>query len=272
MYETYWQLQQKPFETADPSRFYFPAEPHQAALLKLRYAVESRRSAAVLAGLPGSGKTMIVGLLRQMLAAEFAPFVHVVFPQMEAAELLAYLAVMLTGGSDAGRPALPQSVRRIEEFLEENSRAGRHAVVAVDEAHLLDDGQTLETLRLLLNFQPQGGPALTLILAGQTALLPMLDRMPQLEERLAVKCLLRSLSAQETTDYVAHRLQAAGAQTPIFEPDALRVLFELTHGNARRINRICDLALLIGYAEGQRSISAAALESVSDELVHVTPE
>ena len=50
------------------------------------------------------------------------------------------------------------------------------------------------------------------------------------------------------------------------------MLFELTHGIARRINRICDLALLIGYAEGQRSISAAALASVSDELVHITPE
>ena len=70
--------------------------------------------------------------------------------------------------------------------------------MVIDEAHLLDDGQTLETLRLLLNFQPQGSPALTLILAGQAALLPMLDRMPQLEERLAVKCLLRPLSDRET--------------------------------------------------------------------------
>ena len=56
MYETYWRLKQKPFEnTADP-RFYYPAESHQAALLKLRYTVENRRGAALLAGPSGVGQ------------------------------------------------------------------------------------------------------------------------------------------------------------------------------------------------------------------------
>lgn len=272
MYESHWQLQQKPFENTLDPRFYFPGEPHQAALLKLRYAVESRRSAALLAGMPGSGKTLLLGLLRRLLGEQFRPFVHLVFPQMPLPDLLAYLAADLGGGPTAGLPSAQESVRRIEQLLAENVRAGRHAVVAIDEAHLLDNGQTLETLRLLLNLEPGGRPALTLILTGQTSLLPILDRMPQLEERLAVKCLLRNLSPQETAEYVRHRLQAAGAREPIFEPEALTALHELTHGIARRINRLCDLALLIAYAEGQSVITAATLESVCDELVNVAPE
>ena len=58
MYETYWRLTQKPFENAADPRFYYPAESHQAALLKLRYAIENRRGAALLAGPSGSGKTL----------------------------------------------------------------------------------------------------------------------------------------------------------------------------------------------------------------------
>ena len=64
------------------------------------------------------------------------------------------------------------SVRRIERFLAANAEQGRHAVVAIDEAHLLDGGETFEALRLLLNFEPGGGPALTLLLVGEPSLLP----------------------------------------------------------------------------------------------------
>ena len=41
-------------------------------------------------------------------------------------------------------------------------------VLVVDEAHLIDDTVLLETLRLLLNVEFGGRPALTLLLAGQS--------------------------------------------------------------------------------------------------------
>ncbi len=299
MYESYWHLRQKPFENAADPRFYYPGESHQAALLKLRYAIESRRGAALLAGVSGTGKTLLVNMLRESVAKECTPFVHLVFPQMSTDELLAYLAEALDshtqqerpaagrvglGRSELGRaerrnterasdgPAVSQSIRRIERCLAANVESGKHAVVAVDEAHLIDCPETLEALRLLLNFQPAGQPGLTLLLTGQTGLLPILERTPQLDERLGVKWLVRPFTQQETADYVAHRLTVAGAQQQIFEPDALPTLHALTHGIARRINRLCDLTLLIGFAEEQSTITAAHCEAVCQELVAVVPE
>ena len=137
---------------------------------------------------------------------------HLVFPQMSTAELLAYLADELEGADPAAATAGVQaSIRRIERFLAANSQQGRHAVLVIDEAHLLDSVHTFEALRLLLNFEPGGTPALTLLLVGQPAILPTLDRMPQWEERLGVKCLLRPFSESETAAYVEHRLRVAGA-------------------------------------------------------------
>jgi general secretion pathway protein A len=272
MYESYWQLKQKPFGQCCDCRFYFPGEPHQAALLKLRYAIENRRGAALVAGPSGSGKTLLVAMLRSLLGQQFAPFVHLVYPQMDTNELLAYLAGEM-GLTEAGAaPEVHQSVRQIQNYLAENTSHGRHAVVAIDEAHLIDDGRTLEALRLLLNFELAGRPGLTLLLIGQPDLLPVLDRTPQLEERLAVKSLLRPLAEQETIDYVEHRLKAAGAARDIFQPDALATVYRLTHGIPRRINRLCDLALLIGYADHRDSIDSAQIESVSRELVAVGPD
>jgi type II secretory pathway predicted ATPase ExeA len=271
MYETYWHLNEKPFENGTDSRFYYPAESHQAALLKLRYAVENRRGAAILAGPSGAGKTLITSMLRGMLAEEFSPFVHLVFPQMPTSDLLAYLADELDGrGCDHAGGEIAANVRRIERFLNANVSKGRHTIIAVDEAQLLENPNAFEALRLLLNFEPTGRPALTLLLVGQTTLLPLIDRMPQWEERLAVKCVVRPFSESETAAYIEHRLRAAGASRSIVDAAALPTIQALTHGVARQINRLCDLALLVGFAEEQPTLDASHFESVCGELIGVT--
>ena len=271
MYESYWQLDQKPFEnTADP-QFYFPGDTHQAALLKLRYAVENRRGGVLLAGASGTGKTYVLSMLRQSLSETYTPFIHLVYPQMAPAELLAYLADEFDGGGIT-RAAVHESVRRIRGALRENSEKNRHAVVVIDEAHLLEGSQMLETLRMLLNLGPDGKTGMTLILVGQPGILPVLDRTPQLEERLDVKCLLRPFTANETGEYVTHRLHVAGAAQPIIAAEAMPTIFELTRGIARQVNRLCDLALLAGLAEEQQTLSAAHFEAVCRELVAVVPE
>jgi general secretion pathway protein A len=270
MYESHWQLRQKPFENACDPQFYFPGASCQAALLKLRYTVENRRGAAVLAGPAGCGKTMIVAMLRRALGSQFAPLVHVVFPQMAPEELLAYLADEMCGPAETGVVrGVHHAVRRIQRFLAENARRGDHAVLVIDEAHLVDPG-CFEAFRLLMNFEAAGQTALTLVLCGQTALLPQLARASALDERTAGKALVRPFTEAETAAYVAHRLQTAGASRDVFDPDALAALHTLTHGVARRINRLGDLALLVGYAEQQSSITASALEAIDEELLSVT--
>jgi general secretion pathway protein A len=268
MYLDYWQLNQRPFEPTSDARFHYPAEAQQAAVLKLRYAIENRRGAVLLAGPGGSGKSLLLSLLERNLAEEFAPFVRLVFPQMPTADLLAYLADELGAEPCAGpRPAIEQSVRRIQTCLSKNAEQGRHAIVAVDEAHLLDDHRTLESLRLLLNFESGDRPLVTFVLAGQPSLISQMARVPQFDERLAAKCLLKSWSLDETHSYVHHRLAAAGCSRPVFDTAALDALHEAARGLPRQINRLADLALLVGFAEELPSIGRAQIEALADELL-----
>lgn len=272
MYENYWGLERTPFENDANGEFFFGSETHQAALLKLRYLVESRRGAGLLVGDTGFGKTFLTEVLAQQLSETHGPFVHLVFPQLSPGEMLAYLAVEL--GADASHVGnetggLDRTIREIEHLLLIYGDQGRHPVIIVDEAHLIDDLQVFQALRLLLNFQQKH---FTLVLSGQRELLSRIRRISQFEERLSVKCLLRPLSEEETTAYVAYRLQAAGAQKPIFDPAAMSTLFELSGGVPRRINRICDLALLVGYADESALITAEQIEAVSEELTAVVPD
>lgn len=270
MYEAHWRLNRKPFAEWADARDYYPAETHQAALLKLRYVIENRRGAAVLAGPSGVGKTLVARLLRDHVADNIQPIAHVVYPQMPTAELLAYLAAELGAGTgEAQRPSIDASVQRIQKHLGQNADRGRHAVVIVDEAHLIEGIQTFEALRLLLNFESAAGPHATLILVGQTGLLPALERMPQLDERMAVKCLLKPLELEETMAYVQHRLAVAGAERTIFEPAATEAMHYLAGGAPRQINRLCDLALLVGFAEELTTLGVEQIEAVSRDLAPV---
>lgn len=272
MYQAYWQIDTKPFENTSDTRFYYPSEAHQGALLKLSYAIENRRSAALLCGASGQGKTLLIQKLLQQLSEEFSPQVNLVFPQMPADQLLAYLADELTGDYSGGELTTERNLRRLQTTLVENAQAGRHAVVVIDEAQLLRDTGALETVRLLLNFEYDACSLMTLILVGQPSLLPTLDRIPDLDNRLSLKCLLRPFHLDETIAYVNHRLQAAGTEQVIFEESALQALHQISQGNPRHINRLCDLALLIGFAEEQTTIGSTQIEAVSEELLAVVPE
>ena len=270
MYEEYWQLASKPFEPQPTESFRYTATSQQAALHKLRYAVESRRSAALLAGPSGIGKTLLIDILGQQLGDNVGRFIRVVFPLMSSRDFLVYLAEQL-GAPPADPPhySVEESLRRLEFAFQENARRGQHAVVVVDEAHLLEDSGLLETLRLLLNLQADGQAAFTLLLLGQTSLLPAMQRHATLDERLDMKMLLQPFTAEETAAYIDHRLQAAGATREIFAPDAVQVAHQLSGGIPRQLNRLCDLALVVGFAGRQHTIDADQLQSVNDELVTI---
>jgi type II secretory pathway predicted ATPase ExeA len=274
MYEAYWSLAKKPFGGGCDTSLYYPSDAHQGALLKLRYAVESRHGAALLTGHAGVGKSLVSRMLLERSALVGDTVVLLTFPQMPAANLLAYLAHELKApGQTIGRePPIDESVRIVSERLLENARAGKHAVIVVDEAHLLEGPRTFDALRLLLNVEHEGRAAVTLVFVGQPALLPIVDRMPQLEQRLAVKCLIRPLTLDETHAYVQHRLAAAGCEQALFDSAAIETLHAVAQGNPRDLNRLCDLSLLIGFADSAETITPERVEAVARELVQVSSD
>jgi general secretion pathway protein A len=267
MYKDYWQLEMKPFESATHPQFVFPCPGHQAALHKLRYIIESRRPAALLVGQVGIGKTLAWWSLLTQLGGTIGKQAHLVFPLLSPREMLAYLAQALGAALTSVQPSADESLAALETVLLENRSQGKLAVLAVDEAHLLEDAGLLEPLRLLMNLRASGEPLFTLLLIGQTSTLGTMDRYNNLDERLELKVHLKPFSSEETAGYIEHRLVAAGASRPIFTPQALEIAHQLSGGIPRRINRLCDLALLVGFAAHESEIDAPQLHAVHNELV-----
>ncbi|HID23027.1 MAG TPA: hypothetical protein EYP14_11585 [Planctomycetaceae bacterium] len=150
---------------------------------------------------------------------------------------------------------------------------GRHPVLIIDDAHLIEDPRVFHALHLLLNFQyHKSRIRFSLILVGEPVLLGRLARFGPLNDRLAIKSVLQPLSEEETAAYVRHRLQTAGAEAEIFDEPALRQLHVASDGVPRRINRLCDLALLVGFADKLSTLSASQIEAVAEEVLAVVPD
>jgi|YNPBryunderm2012_1023409.scaffolds.fasta_scaffold01542_1 general secretion pathway protein A len=267
MYQAYWQLSERPFDSTLDVRFYYPSQTHQAALLKLRYALEQQAEAVLLTAGPGMGKTLLVGMLRHVLGERFGPWIEIAFPQMPVEELLAYVADALEGQENpVGQPPVSWSIRRLQRLAADATAEGRRPVLVLEDAHLITKPERWEELRLVLNVRAGQRLAWTVLLVAEPSILPLLERMPAWEDRLAIKCFLRPFGPMETAGYVAHRLKTAGANRDLFDPAALDVLHQRSQGVPRRINRLADLALLVGYAEGEDLIRAEQIEAVAEEM------
>jgi type II secretory pathway predicted ATPase ExeA len=265
VYEDHFGLKQRPFaETVSPAA-YVALPSRDASLRRLRYGLDHGHGPAILFGPPGSGKTLVA----RRLAAELGVHsVHLTFPAVPPADLVAMLAEELTGQVLA-TPSMTFALGRLREHLAAASASGNRPLLIVDEAQLIAEPGSFEILRLLLNFDSTGPPDLALLLVGTADLMVQLP--PALADRLTARSLLGPLTESESTGYVQGRLAAAGATSPLFTTDALTSLHRLGDGLPRRLNHLADLALLIAYAEGHpqanpRCVSIAAREFNLDGL------
>src|SRR5262249_44103503 len=98
---------------------------------------------------------------------------------------------------------------------------------------------------------------LQILLVGQPELEPRLalPSLRQLKQRIALRCRIQPLSADEVAEYIRMRLRIAGARdSAIFTPEAVGRITAHSGGIPRIVNALCDHALLIGYADQQRRI------------------
>ena len=61
-------------------------------------------------------------------------------------------------------------------------------------------------------------------------------------------------------------LSTAGREEPVFSDTAVQKIFESSGGIPRRINWLCEMALLVGFADGITTITENEIEAVAEEL------
>lgn len=270
MYEEYWKLKSCPFRNTPDPRFFYHSSQHDEALMKLTYAVNENMGAAMLTGAYGCGKTLLSRVLLQQLGDSNIPVTCVAQPDMMSLDLLRTIARVMT---DADIPSARSELLAdamleiIEKSLTENARDGKHTVIFIDEAHMIDNTSVLEMIRLLLNFQNNDEFLLTLLLLGHPELANRVSALKQLAQRIPVTCSLERLNKDEIKDYVQTRMTVAGGgKEEVFSEDALNLIHRNSGGIPRRINTLCDVSLTVGFAQKATRIDANLVLDASEKF------
>jgi general secretion pathway protein A len=140
-------------------------------------------------------------------------------------------------------------------------KKNKSTLLIVDEAQLAHT-ETFEEIRLLLNFQLNDQFLLTFVLIGQPELKDLIRGFKQLDQRIAIRYHLNPLNAEESTKYIAYRMEKAGLNNGLFTPEAVEEIYNYSEGVPRKVNNVCDLSLLIGFSMKEKTIGLDIVKKV----------
>lgn len=257
-YEAHFGFHTKPFSLLPDPRFLFESPSHAAALAMLEYGLAEQPGLVVLTGESGTGKTLLLRHLAEALG-EGVAMATVACPHPALGEPLRW-ALLAFGLDEAEGESPARQHRRLLTHLRELQAQGRRAALVIDEAQSLSEA-ALEGLRLLSDLDEGGERLLRLVLAGRPGLRQALQRPghASLLQRVSADAHLEPFRCQETVAYIRHRLAVAGGDPELFEGEAALAAHYFARGIPRLINGLCDLALILAFAEGQGRVGLATV-------------
>ena len=270
MYTQFFNLKQSPFSIAPDPRYLFMSERHREALAHLLYGVGSGGGFVLLTGEIGAGKTTVCRCFIEQIPSD-CRLAYIFNPKLSVEELLLSICDefrIVLPPAGAGAVSVKSYVDAINVYLLASHAGGKHNVLVIDEAQNLS-ADVLEQLRLLTNHETNERKLLQIILIGQPELRTMLARpeLEQLAQRVIARYHLGSLTETETGSYIAHRLAVAGANAANpFPRKLVPRIHQLTHGVPRRINLLCDRALLGAYVENSAQVTRTILARAAEEV------
>lgn len=268
MYKNFFGLSRDPFEITPDPYFLFPTPAHNEALASIYYGVRRRKGFVVMTGEVGTGKTLLVRCLLDMLSRNHVVFAYVFNPSLSPTNFLEFVS------GEFGLPYANMSktdvLRQLNRFLISRYQRGLTTTLIIDEAQHLGQ-HLLEEIRLLTNLETAQQKLLQIVLVGQAELEQRLDSpdLRQLKQRIALWCRLVALNQEETGQYVDRRLTLAGAgarvQT-IFPDEAVAAVHHYSRGIPRLINIVCDNGLIAAYARQSTSVTAEMVHQIAADL------
>lgn len=268
MYKKFYGLTRNPFELSPDPYFLYPTARHNEALACLYYGVRRHKGFVVLAGEVGTGKTLLIRCLLNLLNHNQVAFAYVFNTRLSVTQFFQY--ILGDFGLSPGGKSKSEMLLELNNFLIDRHRRGLTTVLVVDEAQQLRR-DLLEEIRLLTNLETSQQKLLQIILAGQPELDRKLDapELRQLKQRIAHRAWLEPLTEAETQGYILRRLELAGARgraRDLFPEAAVKVVHTHSRGIPRLINTLCENGLIAAYARQARNVDPEIIEEIAADF------
>jgi len=267
VYSSFFGFKESPFNLTPDPRYLFLSHYHREALDHLLYGVNERKGFVTITGGIGTGKTTLCrAFLNRLNSSTRSALIFNSF--ISDSELLETINQEFGIGMNLPEKSKKDYIDALNHFLLGTFSGGGNAVLLLDEAQNLSH-EVLEQIRMLSNLETEREKLIQIVLVGQPELREILvtPSLKQLDERITVRYHLKPLDSRDIKAYVAHRLIVAGSRGDLaFTDDAFEKIYAYSKGNPRRINAVCDRALLIAYTKGTRDITSKLIGNAVKDI------
>ena len=258
MYTAYWNLRESPFLNVDNETLLYPSPQLQEGVARLFYLIDQERTAGMLTGPYGVGKTFLLSCLARRSKNLNLPLIR--FDAIPDGGLPIARHILVRLGIKGDAPTLADALMLMRaRCMETDKRPLSRHILIIDEAQYLTEKDGLYLVHFLCNLmvETQKGQKnlFTTILCGTPQFAESIHRYESLQRRIQLSWALTPLDERQTIEYVQHHMRAAGGDIRSFSLDALKAVHAYTGGIPRNINNLCDTALMIGFAGRVNSIT-----------------
>jgi general secretion pathway protein A len=256
VYENYFKFEKSPFKVVPDPSMLFVSRSVREAMGRIEFAVRTGKGITVMTGEVGTGKTTLVNRFLDKAGPD-TQTAYIFNPTLTGLQLVKTLADEL--GVQTYGMAKVDLTRALYELLLRNRQAGRRTIVFVDEAQALSR-EALEELRLISNLETWQEKLLHLFLVGQPELLEKLEsfNLRQLRQRVELFVHIEPMTADETRQYIEHRIRVANPLREVtFSDGACAQIHRIAGGIPRTINILCDACLLVAYVAETQTVTPA---------------
>ncbi|MCG7923436.1 MAG: AAA family ATPase [Candidatus Thiodiazotropha lotti] len=267
MYESFFGFKDTPFRLSADEKFRYAHNNYLRASAYLAYALQQSEGFVMITGQPGSGKTTLVrDVISEIDNSKFNAL-NLVTSQLQAEELLRKVAL------EYGLPAESYNkatlLTSISKHLSDLYDRGQRSILFLDEAQNLS-ANGLEELRLLSNLQKGNCSLLQIVLIGHDELreLVLNPKMEHIQQRLIATCQIKPMSAEQSREYIIHRMGIVGwQQDPQLADEVYGLVHQAAQGVPRKINHLMSRLLLFASLEEKHSLTDEDVLVILEELV-----
>ena len=258
MYTAYWNLRESPFLNVDNEALLYPSPQLQEGVARLYYLIDQERTAGMLTGPYGVGKTFLLSCLVRRAKSLNLPIIRFDAIPDGSLPMARHILQRLDIKGDTETLADALMLMRARCMETQKRPLTRH-ILLIDEAQYLTEKDGLYLVHFLCNLMietAKGNKNLfTTILAGTPQVAVSVRNYESLQRRVQLSWNLTPLDERQTIEYVQHHMRSAGGDIWSFSLDSLKAVHKYTGGVPRNINNLCDTALMLGFASRASSIT-----------------
>lgn len=249
-----------PFPPFPSASRYVPVGSVQEAMGRVCRSVDAHEAISLVIGPPGTGKSLICGLLVKHYSMSHEVVVLGETPIENRAAFLRHLLHHL-GADFASTPDNDLHLALVDRVCDVDSPPGGLLIV-VDEAQSIS-AEVLESIRMVTNITRKGEPRVSAVVCGGVKLDEILidTALEAFTQRIATRCYLHPMNTDESRRYIRDTIRICGADPDdTITSESIAAIHHACSGVPRLINQLMTQAIDCAEEIGQALISESIID------------